>query len=177
MSDSFHEMVSFSYIERVFDVIEQAHHHSFQILTKRAVRMAAFCRGRPNPWLGVFVENRKYGLPRIDVLRGIDATIRFLSVDPSTLPEYAIKCRTTTRCRGRAAQQPRALLAWSPRAPERGALCPTMKNTRDIYAIFTFSWNGSRQHTSESTTTRSESRKSLYDPFSSISRRAFCRTD
>jgi len=75
MSDLFHEKVSFSYIERVFDVIKQAHHHTFQILTKRAERMAAFCRGRtvpPNPWLGVCAENRKYGLPRIEVLRGID---------------------------------------------------------------------------------------------------------
>ena len=89
MFDLFHEKVSFSYVERVFDVLKQAHHHTFQILTKRAEPMAAFCRGRtvpPNPWLGVFVENRKYGLPPIDVLRGIDATIRFLSVDPSTLP-------------------------------------------------------------------------------------------
>lgn len=66
MSDLFHEKVSFSYIERVFDVIKQAHHHTFQILTKRAERMAAFCRGRtvpPNPWLEVCVENRKYDLP------------------------------------------------------------------------------------------------------------------
>jgi protein gp37 len=62
----------------VFDVIRQAHHHTFQILIKRAVRMAAFCHGRtvpPNPWLGVCVENRKYGLPPIDLLHGIDATI------------------------------------------------------------------------------------------------------
>ena len=82
MSDLFHEKVSFSYIERVFDVIKQAHRHTSQILTKRAERMAAFCGGRtvpPNPWLGVCVEDRKYGLPRIDVLRGMDATIPFLS--------------------------------------------------------------------------------------------------
>jgi protein gp37 len=46
MSDLFREKVSFSYIERVFDVIKQAHHHTFQILTKRAERMPAFCRGR-----------------------------------------------------------------------------------------------------------------------------------
>jgi len=85
MSDLFHEKVPFGYIERVFDVIQQAHHHTFQILTKRAERMAAFCRGRtvpPNAWLGVSVEDRKYGVPRIDVLRGVDATIRFLSVEP-----------------------------------------------------------------------------------------------
>ena len=33
--------------------------------------------------------------------------------------QHAIKCRITTRCRGRAEQQPHALHAWSPRAPER----------------------------------------------------------
>jgi protein gp37 len=47
--------------------------------------MAEFCRGvtvPPNVWLGVSVENRKYGLPRIPVLRGIDASIRFLSIEP-----------------------------------------------------------------------------------------------
>ncbi len=85
MSDLFHEKVPFAYIDRVFEVIGRAHHHTFQILTKRAERMAAYCRGRavpPNAWLGVSVEDRKYGVPRIEVLRGIDATIRFLSVEP-----------------------------------------------------------------------------------------------
>jgi protein gp37 len=55
MSDLFHEKVSFNHIERVFDVVKQAHHHTFQIS----------------------VENRKYRLPRIDMLREIDATIRY----------------------------------------------------------------------------------------------------
>jgi protein gp37 len=85
MSDLFHEKVPFEYIEQVFSVMGQAYHHTFQILTKRADRMAAFCRARavpPNTWLGVSVENRKHGVPRIDVLRGIDVTIRFLSIEP-----------------------------------------------------------------------------------------------
>src|SRR5882757_3719981 len=85
MSDLFHDKVPFEYIERVFDVMKQANHHTFQVLTKRAERMAAFCKGRKIPsnvWLGVSVENKKYGMPRIDVLRQIDATIRFLSVEP-----------------------------------------------------------------------------------------------
>ncbi|MFZ2651757.1 MAG: phage Gp37/Gp68 family protein [Burkholderiaceae bacterium] len=85
MSDLFHEEVPFEYISRVFDVMKQAHWHTFQILTKRAPRMAAFCLGRqvpPNVWLGVSVENKKHGVPRIDVLRNVDATIRFLSVEP-----------------------------------------------------------------------------------------------
>ena len=85
MSDLFHEKVPFEYIAHVFDVMERAHWHTFQVLTKRADRMAAFCADRqvpPNVWLGVSVENKKHGVPRIGVLRSIDATIRFLSVEP-----------------------------------------------------------------------------------------------
>ena len=85
MSDLFHEKVPFEYIRRVFDVMAEAKQHTFQVLTKRAARMAKFCRGievPPNVWLGVSVENRKYGVPRIDVLREIDVFIRFLSVEP-----------------------------------------------------------------------------------------------
>lgn len=85
MSDLFHEDVPRSYIQQVFDVIEEAHWHTFQILTKRADRMASFFFGKTvpkNAWLGVSVEDKKYGVPRIDQLRKIDATIRFLSVEP-----------------------------------------------------------------------------------------------
>ena len=85
MSDLFHEKVSFDYIRRVFDVMAHASQHTFQILTKRAERMAEFCRGvdvPTNAWLGVSVENRKHGVPRIAVLRTIDAKVRFLSVEP-----------------------------------------------------------------------------------------------
>jgi protein gp37 len=85
MSDLFHEKVPFEYIRRVFDVMARAPQHTFQVLTKRAERMAAFCRdiGIPaNVWLGVSVENRKYGVPRIDILRNIEVGVRFLSVEP-----------------------------------------------------------------------------------------------
>lgn len=85
MSDLFHEKVPFEYIGRVFDVMARAPQHTFQVLTKRAERMAVFCRDirvPPNVWLGVSVENRKHGVPRIDVLRTIDAAVRFLSVEP-----------------------------------------------------------------------------------------------
>jgi len=85
MSDLFHEKVPFDYIRKVFDVMAEAKQHTFQVLTKRAARMAKFCRGidvPPNVWLGVSVENRKYGVPRIDVLREVDVFIRFLSIEP-----------------------------------------------------------------------------------------------
>lgn len=85
MSDLFHEKVPFDYIQRVFDVMSQAPRHTFQVLTKRAERMAEFCRSAivpPNVWLGVSVENRKHGVPRIAVLREIEASVRFLSIEP-----------------------------------------------------------------------------------------------
>lgn len=85
MSDLFHEEVPFEYIEQVFDTIRQAHWHTFQILTKRAERMAEFFRSRTvpkNAWVGVSVEDKKYGVPRIKSLRKVKAEIRFLSIEP-----------------------------------------------------------------------------------------------
>lgn len=85
MSDLFHEKVPLDYIRQVFDVMAQAPQHTFQVLTKRAERMAEFCAGisvPPNVWLGVSVENRKYGVPRMSELREIEASVRFLSIEP-----------------------------------------------------------------------------------------------
>lgn len=85
MSDLFHEDVPFAYIDSVFDVINRAHWHTFQILTKRADRLAQYFETRTAPvnaWLGVSVEDQKYGIPRIDFLRTVNATVRFLSVEP-----------------------------------------------------------------------------------------------
>ncbi len=85
MSDLFHDRIPDSYIEQVFEVIDQTPQHTYQILTKRAARMARFFKNRPvpdNAWLGVTVENRKHGVPRIDYLRKVPARIRFLSIEP-----------------------------------------------------------------------------------------------
>lgn len=87
MSDLFHNDIPFEFLDRVFDVIERTPQHIYQILTKRSPRMLKYftSRGRVAPdnvWLGVSVENRKYGLSRIDDLRRIKANIRFLSVEP-----------------------------------------------------------------------------------------------
>lgn len=85
MSDLFHEEVPFEYINKVFDVMNRAHQHTFQVLTKRAERMSDYCQGKtvpPNIWLGVSVEDRKHGLPRIERLRSIDVMVRFLSIEP-----------------------------------------------------------------------------------------------
>lgn len=85
MSDLFHKNVSDTYIEQVFDVIQRTPHHTFQVLTKRAERLASFFKHRSvpsNAWIGVSVEDQEYGVPRIDHLRKVNARIRFLSVEP-----------------------------------------------------------------------------------------------
>lgn len=85
MSDLFHERVPDEYINRVMAVVAGATHHTFQILTKRARRLARYFASRQvpaNAWLGVSVENQKYGVPRIAELRHVHAQIRFLSVEP-----------------------------------------------------------------------------------------------
>lgn len=85
MSDLFHEGVPDSYIREVFDVMNKTPQHLYQVLTKRAGRMAVFCRTYDvpsNAWLGVTVENKQHGIPRISELRQIQAHIRFLSIEP-----------------------------------------------------------------------------------------------
>lgn len=85
MSDLFHEEIPNAYIRQVFDVIRQAPQHTFQVLTKRAERMAAFFNDYEPPrnaWLGVTVEDKKHGLPRLDLLRQVPVFVRFVSVEP-----------------------------------------------------------------------------------------------
>lgn len=85
MSDLFHQEISFAFVDRVLETIQQTPRHIYQILTKRPRQMARYFQKRQAPdnaWLGVSVENKKHGVPRIDVLRDINAKIRFLSVEP-----------------------------------------------------------------------------------------------
>lgn len=85
MSDLFHPKVPFEFIDKVMRVIEQTPRHTYQILTKRPKIMARYFSSRKvpvNAWIGVSVEDKKYGLPRISVLQKIDAAVRFLSVEP-----------------------------------------------------------------------------------------------
>lgn len=84
MADLFHDSVPFSFIDRVLETIHQTPQHRYQILTKRSDRMAEYFAKNPIPenvWLGVTVE-AKATKRRIDSLRGLDATIRFLSCEP-----------------------------------------------------------------------------------------------
>jgi protein gp37 len=89
MSDLFQDGVSTEYIVRVATAMRWANWHTYQILTKRAERMAqllkrelSFAAKLPHIWWGVSVEDRKHGLARIDELRGAPGRIRFLSVEP-----------------------------------------------------------------------------------------------
>lgn len=84
MSDLFHEKVPFSFIERVFHAIEQTPKHRYQILTKRAERMAEYFQNHiipDNVWLGVTVEAKSSRF-RIDCLRELPAPVKFLSCEP-----------------------------------------------------------------------------------------------
>lgn len=73
--------------DRLWSLIRETPHLDWQMLTKRAPRIAdclpeGWGTGYPNVWLGVTVENRKHGLPRIDHLRDVPAQVRFLSIEP-----------------------------------------------------------------------------------------------
>jgi len=84
MSDLFHKDVPLEFIQRVFDVMQRAHWHRFQVLTKRAERVAELSSQltwAPNIWMGVSVENQRYAY-RIDHLRQTGARVKFLSLEP-----------------------------------------------------------------------------------------------
>ena len=85
MSDLFHEQMPDDFLNKIFKVIEQTPHHVYQILTKREDKMAKYFSNKmlqANVWLGVTVEDKKSGFPRIDKLRNIRAAIKFLSIEP-----------------------------------------------------------------------------------------------
>ncbi|MHA7835178.1 MAG: DUF5131 family protein [Algiphilus sp.] len=85
MSDLFHPSVTDEFIEQVLHVMSQAHWHTFQLLTKRSERMRKLLTRRApasNIWLGVSVENKAHGLPRIRDIQRTPCSTRFLSVEP-----------------------------------------------------------------------------------------------
>jgi protein gp37 len=89
MSDLFQDAVPDEYIAAVATIMLRANWHTYQVLTKRADRLqqlltttipeAAMAK---HIWWGVSVEDRKYGLPRINDLRDTPAAVRFLSIEP-----------------------------------------------------------------------------------------------
>lgn len=88
MSDLFHKGVPRPFIDRVFDTMERATWHTFQVLTKRSSLMRGYLsrrycdrRGPKNIWCGVSVEDDR-AMSRISHLRATPAGVRFLSVEP-----------------------------------------------------------------------------------------------
>ena len=84
MSDLFHEDVPTDYIGAVFQTMEKASWHVFQVLTKRADRLEQLAPKLPwpsNVWMGVSVENADY-TGRVRHLQRVPAAVRFLSVEP-----------------------------------------------------------------------------------------------
>ena len=88
MSDLFHKQVPKAFIDQVFDTMEAADWHVFQVLTKRSSLLRDYLRRRyatkappAHIWLGVSVEDRK-ARTRVDHLRAAPAAVRFLSIEP-----------------------------------------------------------------------------------------------
>ena len=89
MSDLFQDAVPDEYIVAVARIMEMADWHTYQVLTKRADRMRQilstqlrFAARATHIWWGVSVEDKQYGLPRIEHLRATPAQVRFLSIEP-----------------------------------------------------------------------------------------------
>jgi protein gp37 len=88
MSDLFHKGVPATFVDRVFETMEQADWHMFQILTKRSSRLRSYVnqryRDRECPahiWVGVSIEDGNR-LARLQHLRETKAPVRFLSIEP-----------------------------------------------------------------------------------------------
>jgi len=84
MGDLFHEEVPESFVASVFQVMNRTPRHTYQVLTKRSVRLASIApalRWSQNIWMGVSVEDGDY-LNRAENLRKIPAKVRFLSLEP-----------------------------------------------------------------------------------------------
>jgi protein gp37 len=84
MSDLFHARVPLSYVQRVFQVIHETPRHTYQLLTKRATRLARVAPlldWPPNAWMGVSIEDASQ-VGRVDELRQVPAAVRFVSAEP-----------------------------------------------------------------------------------------------
>ena len=84
MSDLFHAKVPLGFIQEVFDVIAQTPQHTYQVLTKRSLRLRRLAdklTWPSNLWMGVSVESEAV-LSRVDHLRHVPAAVRFLSCEP-----------------------------------------------------------------------------------------------
>jgi protein gp37 len=88
MSDLFHKEVPYSFVDRVFDTMERANWHVFQVLTKRSSRLRDYVNRRyssakapANIWLGASVEDGSKR-SRVNHMAQTNASVRFLSIEP-----------------------------------------------------------------------------------------------
>ncbi len=84
MSDLFHDNIRVEFILKVFQVMQKAHWHNFQVLTKRAERLLKLSPLLPwprNVWMGVTVETNDF-LNRVDLLRQTRAKVKWISAEP-----------------------------------------------------------------------------------------------
>ena len=112
MSDLFHQSVPFPFIKAVFETMNRATQHTFQLLTKRPKRVAWLNKKlhwTPNIWLGTSIESEKW-LERLRWLKVTDAQTKFLSLEPLLGPLSEIQltgidwgnCRRRVRTRSKA---------------------------------------------------------------------------
>jgi len=84
MSDIFHDKIPDEYIIKIFETMNKAYWHTFQVLTKRPKRLEKIAnklKWTSNIWMGVTVEGNEY-IDRVDYLRNCPANIKFLSIEP-----------------------------------------------------------------------------------------------
>ncbi len=84
MSDLFHKDIPLEFIKRVFNVMNENHQHTFQVLTKRSDILLKYDKElnwAPNIWMGVSIEDERV-VNRLDDLRKISAHVKFLSCEP-----------------------------------------------------------------------------------------------
>jgi protein gp37 len=143
MSDLFHPAVPDDYIFRVFDVMNRASHHQFQILTKRPERVRSL-DGRlpwaPNIWMGTSVETAAYS-DRVDQLRATGAHTRFLSLEPllGPLPNLVLSGIHWVIVGGESGARARPM--------DRAWVVDLRKQCRDANVAFFFKqWGGVSKH-------------------------------
>lgn len=100
MSDLFHEAIPEEFIHQAFDVMGDANEHIFQVLTKRSRRLADLApdlKWQENIWMGVSVENKDYRW-RVEDLRRVPASVRFLSLEPLLGPVHNLPVENIHWC-------------------------------------------------------------------------------
>lgn len=85
MSDTFHEDADEESLDKILEIVNKAHWHSFYFLTKRSKRMKEYFEDKiipDNLWLGVTVENKEHGFPRIKDLQDINCKNKHICCEP-----------------------------------------------------------------------------------------------